>query len=51
MKKIVKTIHDVALGMFVNALYTITQGGAIEANVYVIIATIATLYITNKDVE
>jgi len=46
--KLKRTLHDMALGFFVNAGYSITQGGNIGANSYILLATIALLYLTNK---
>ncbi len=43
-----KTLHDVALGFFINAGYGITQGGDILANAYVIVSSVTILYITNR---
>jgi len=43
-----KTLHDIALGFFINAGYSITQGGDIFANTYVIVVSVVMLYITNR---
>ena len=48
MKRFIKTFHDIALGFFVNAGYTMSQGGDIIANGYVIFFAIVTLFLTNK---
>ncbi|WP_456470044.1 hypothetical protein [Caminibacter sp.] len=48
-KKLLKTIHDASLGFFVNAGYSLTQGGAVLPNVYVIIVTIILMYLTNEE--
>jgi len=48
-KKILKTIHDAALGFFVNAGYALTQGGTFLSNFYVIIGTIILMYLTNEE--
>ena len=46
-----KTLHDIALGFFVNAGYGLTQGGAVAANLYVLAASVAIIYFTNKEIE
>ena len=38
--KMLKTLHDVALGFFVNAGYGITQGGDAKANIYVLFLSV-----------
>ena len=47
----IKTLHDVALGFFVNAGYGITQGGDIEANAYVLSLSVIIIYLTNRRLE
>ena len=51
MKKWLKTFHDLALGLFVNAIYSITQGDLNEANFYVVILMIGVIFVTNKEME
>jgi len=46
-----KTLHDIALGFFVNAGYGITQDGATAANLYVLAVSVAIIYFTNKETE
>ena len=46
-----KTFHDIALGFFVNAGYGITQGGSIEANVYVLVVSVLVIYFANRRLE
>ena len=48
MNKFIKTIHDISLGLFINASYGITQGDVNLANIYVIIGSIVIMYSTNK---
>jgi len=48
MNKFIKTIHDISLGLFINASYGITQGDINLANIYVITGTIVIMYSTNK---
>ena len=47
-QKLIKTIHDISLGFFVNAGYGITQGGDVFANGYVLAVSIILIYFTNK---
>ena len=48
MRKILKTFHDISLGLFINASYSITQGDVNIANIYVLIGSIVIMYSTNK---
>jgi len=47
----IKTLHDVALGFFVNAGYGITQGGNVISNSIVMVFTVIILYKTNKELK
>ena len=51
MKKWLRTFHDLALGLFVNAVYSITQGELNEANTYVIVLMVGVIFITNKEMK
>jgi len=48
MSKFIKTLHDVSLGLFINASYGVIQGDIDLANTYVIAITIIAMYITNR---
>ena len=49
MNRLKRTVHDIALGLFINATYGITQGEITISNVYVIIGTASIMYLTNKE--
>ena len=49
MKKWLKTFHDLALGLFVNGVYAITQGDLSIANFYVIGGSAFIIFVTNKE--
>jgi len=48
MNKWIRTFHDIALGLFINSIYSLTQGDLNIANFYVLSVSIITIYITNK---
>ena len=48
MNKFIKTIHDISLGLFINASYGITQDDINIANLYVIVGSIVIMYSTNQ---
>ena len=48
MSRWIKTFHDIALGLFINAIYGLTQGDLNLANFYVLIVSVIAIYITNK---
>ena len=48
MNKFIKTIHDISLGLFINASYGITQGDVSISNLYVMGIMTISIYLTNK---
>jgi len=46
-----KTLHDIALGFFVNAGYGLTQNGDVKANAYVLVVSVIIIYLTNRSLE
>jgi len=49
LDKWIKTFHDIALGLFINSVYGLTQGDIDLANIYVLIVSIISIYLTNKE--
>ena len=49
-KRWIKTFHDLALGLFVNAVYSLTQGDLNLSNLYVMGLMIIVIFMTNKEI-
>ena len=48
MSRWFRTIHDLSLGFFINAVYSVTQGVYNLANFYVIFMSVILIILTNK---
>ncbi len=48
MQKLIRTAHDVALGLFVNGVYALWNGELNIPNISLVIISLITMYITNK---
>jgi len=49
MNRLKRTVHDIALGLFINATYGMTQGKITLNNFYVMILMAGAMFMTNKE--